>query len=96
MRAIEPADDSIKVPHMGWNDVRLSRDHALIEAGEAYYLHGYHYDVADGADILATTNHGAPLVAAIGRDNMVGVQFHPEKSQSYGIELLKRFLEWRP
>ncbi len=96
VRAIEPADDSIKVPHMGWNDVRLSRDHALIEAGEAYYLHGYHYDVADGADILATTNHGAPLVAAIGRDNMVGVQFHPEKSQSYGIELLKRFLEWRP
>ena len=96
VRAIEPADDSIKVPHMGWNDVRLSRDHALIEAGEAYYLHGYHYDVADGADILATTNHGMPLVAAIGRDNMVGVQFHPEKSQSYGIELLKRFLEWRP
>ena len=96
VRAIEPADDSIKVPHMGWNDVRLSRDHALIEAGEAYYLHGYHYDVADGADILATTNHGMPLVAAIGRDNMVGVQFHPEKSQSYGIGLLKRFLEWRP
>lgn len=96
VRAIQPADESIKVPHMGWNDVTLSRDNALVEAGEAYYLHGYHYQVDDVADILATTSHGAPLVAAVARDNMVGVQFHPEKSQGYGIALLKRFLEWRP
>lgn len=96
VRAIERPDPGIKVPHMGWNDVVPSRDHDLIEAGEAYYLHGYHYEVADRADILATTNHGGPLVAAVGRDNIVGVQFHPEKSQGYGLSFLNRFLEWKP
>ena len=96
VRAIEPTDSGIKVPHMGWNDVSLSREHDLNEAGEAYYLHGYHYDVDDAADVLATTSHGAPLVAAVARDTMVGVQFHPEKSQGYGIAMLERFLKWRP
>jgi imidazole glycerol-phosphate synthase subunit HisH len=96
VRAIEPADASIKVPHMGWNDVMPSHPHPLIETGEAYFLHGYHYDVADSADILATTTHGVPLVAAVARDNIIGVQFHPEKSQAYGINFLNRFLEWKP
>lgn len=95
VRAIEPADAAIKIPHMGWNDVSPSRDHALMQAGEAYFLHGYHFD-AGTDDVLATTNHGGPLVAAVGRDNIIGVQFHPEKSQSYGIDFLKRFLEWAP
>jgi imidazole glycerol-phosphate synthase subunit HisH len=94
VRAIEPMPD-IKIPHMGWNDV-IPTDAGLIERGEAYFLHGYHFDAADFSDVMATTDHGAPLVAAVGRDNIIGVQFHPEKSQAYGIDFLKRFLEWRP
>ena len=94
VRAITPAPE-IKIPHMGWNDVTPSSD-GLLERGEAYFLHGYHFDVADQADVLATTDHGGSLVAAISRDNIIGVQFHPEKSQAYGINFLKRFLEWRP
>ena len=96
VRAIEPADDTVKIPHMGWNDVTPTEGHDLLEAGEAYYLHGYHFDAANEADILAKTDHGGPLVSAIGRDNIVGVQFHPEKSQAYGLAFLKRFLEWKP
>ncbi len=95
VRAITPSHD-IKIPHMGWNDVVPADDAPLIETGEAYFLHGYHFEGADGAEILATTSHGGPLVAAIGRDNIIGVQFHPEKSQAYGINFLKRFLEWQP
>jgi imidazole glycerol-phosphate synthase subunit HisH len=94
VRALEPAD-GLKIPHMGWNDVTPLRS-GLLEAGEAYFLHGYHFDAADKADVLATTDHGGPLVAAVGRENIIGVQFHPEKSQAYGINFLKRFLEWRP
>lgn len=93
VRLIEPEDPAIKVPHMGWNDVVPTGAHPLIEAGEAYFLHSYAFD---GNDVLATTSHGGPVVAAIGRDNRVGVQFHPEKSQRYGLALLSRFLEWRP
>ena len=94
VRAIAPMPD-IKIPHMGWNDVTPCGT-GLLEQGEAYFLHGYHFDAADDADVLATTDHGGPLVAAIGRDNIIGVQFHPEKSQAYGINFLKRFLEWKP
>ncbi len=96
---IERTDPDIRVPHMGWNDVALTPhhgDHDLIEEGEAYFLHSYHFAVEDGLDIAAMTDHGGGIVAAVARDNIVGVQFHPEKSQSYGIDLLRRFLEWKP
>ena len=92
VRAIEPAA-GLKVPHMGWNDVRPTAPHPLIAPGEAYFLHSFAYE---GADVLAETDHGGPRAAAIGRDNMAGVQFHPEKSQRYGLALLARFLEWKP
>ena len=95
VRAIAPAVD-LKIPHMGWNDVVPTQGAPLIERGEAYFLHGYHFDAADTDDVLATTDHGGALVAAVGRDNIMGVQFHPEKSQTYGIDFLKRFLEWMP
>ena len=95
VRAIVPAAQ-LKIPHMGWNDVVPIDNAPLIEHGEAYFLHGYHFDAANTDDILATTDHGGPLVAAVGRDNIIGVQFHPEKSQAYGINFLKRFLEWKP
>lgn len=94
VRAIAPAVD-LKIPHMGWNDVVPTQGAPLIEAGEAYFLHSYHFDAADDADVLAKTDHGGPLVAAVGRGNILGVQFHPEKSQAYGINFLKRFLEWQ-
>lgn len=96
VRAIEPSDATVKIPHMGWNDVSPTEGHDLLESGEAYYLHGYHFEAADEADILATTHHGETLVSAVGRDNIVGVQFHPEKSQAYGLAFLNRFLEWKP
>jgi imidazole glycerol-phosphate synthase subunit HisH len=93
VRQMQPTDTSIKIPHMGWNDVILETPHSLIEAGEAYFLHSFAFE---GDDVLATTNHGTQVVAAIGRDNRLGVQFHPEKSQTYGLAFLSRFLEWKP
>jgi imidazole glycerol-phosphate synthase subunit HisH len=96
VRRIERSDPAIKIPHMGWNDVVLARPHPLIEPGEAYFLHSYQFEAADPADVLATTDHGGSLVAAVGRGNMIGVQFHPEKSQAYGLAFLDRFLGWQP
>lgn len=96
VQQIERDDPAIKIPHMGWNEVAVRAGAPLIEQGEAYFLHGYHFDAADTDEILATADHGGTLVAAVGRGNIVGVQFHPEKSQRYGIELLKRFLAWQP
>ncbi|ANU07293.1 imidazole glycerol phosphate synthase subunit HisH [Paraurantiacibacter namhicola] len=99
VKPIERTDPAIKVPHMGWNDV-VHAHHGdgseLIEEGEAYFLHSYHFAAENGRDIAAMTDHGGGLVAAVARDNMLGVQFHPEKSQRYGIALLERFLEWMP
>ena len=99
VRLIEPTDPSVKVPHMGWNDVAPmphARGHEVIEGGEAYFLHSYHFKARYHEDVLAMTDHGGGLVAAVGRDNYLGVQFHPEKSQGFGLALLERFLEWRP
>ncbi len=95
VRAVEPAA-GIKIPHMGWNDVHIDTPHPVLAAGEAYFLHSYHFEVDDPLQMLATTSHGGPMTAAVGRENILGVQFHPEKSQAYGINTLKRFLEWKP
>jgi glutamine amidotransferase len=93
VRRLAPADVSAKVPHMGWNDVTPVAAHPMIAPGEAYFLHSYAFE---GDDVLAITDHAGPVTAAIGRDNLLGVQFHPEKSQRYGLALLERFLRWRP
>lgn len=97
VRRIEVTDPAIKIPHMGWNDVAVP-PHAggLVEPGEAYFLHSYHFVPDSGRDIAAMTDHGGGVVAAVARDNVVGVQFHPEKSQAFGLALLSRFLEWKP
>jgi glutamine amidotransferase len=84
---------AVKIPHMGWNDVVPMRAHPLIEGGEAYFLHSFAYD---GDHVIATTEHGGKVAAAIGSDNRIGVQFHPEKSQKYGLKFLSQFLEWNP
>ncbi len=96
VRLMEPSDPAIKIPHMGWNDVAVKPHAALIEAGEAYFLHSYQFVAEDGHHVVAMTDHGGGVTAAVGRDNILGVQFHPEKSQSYGLSLLARFLEWKP
>lgn len=96
VRALEPSE-AVKVPHMGWNDVRVATDTSgLIAPGEAYFLHSYAFDVADEAHLAARTDHGGPVTAAVARDNILGVQFHPEKSQAYGLALLDQFLRWKP
>jgi imidazole glycerol-phosphate synthase subunit HisH len=91
-----PAAPGLRIPHMGWNDVVPVAEHPVVQPGEAYFLHSYQFHVGDTAHLLATTGHGGPVVAAVGRDNILGVQFHPEKSQAYGIATLQRFLKWRP
>ncbi|GLI97216.1 imidazole glycerol phosphate synthase subunit HisH [Sphingobium sp. BS19] len=96
VRHIEPADASAKVPHMGWNDVVPGVAHPLIEPGEAYFLHSYHFAASDPAHVAATSDHAGPLVAAVARDTIIGTQFHPEKSQRYGLSFLARFLDWKP
>ncbi|HEY8065313.1 MAG TPA: imidazole glycerol phosphate synthase subunit HisH [Methylosinus sp.] len=100
---IEPADKNLKIPHMGWNTLTLARPHALfanIPTGEkglhAYFVHSYQFLPASPDHVVATTDYGAPLTAVVARDNLVGTQFHPEKSQRLGLALIANFLRWRP
>ena len=98
---LSPQDKALKVPHMGWNDLTLDRpDHPVLggvaTGDHAYFVHSYRFDCADPADCLAHADYGGPVTAIIGRDNLVGTQFHPEKSQSLGLALIASFLEWRP
>ncbi len=93
VRAFDPAP-GLRIPHIGWNDVVPTHRHPVIAPGEAYYLHSYHFAAAvDGA---ATSEHGGVFTAAVAKDTIVGVQYHPEKSQAYGLATLERFLNWRP
>jgi glutamine amidotransferase len=98
--AIAPADKSLKIPHMGWNELLARREHALLEglpaAAHAYFVHSYQLRCADPADIVAETEYGGRLTAMVGRDNIAGTQFHPEKSQETGLRLIANFLRWRP
>ncbi len=99
--AIEPNDASLKVPHMGWNTLRGARGHALLDGIElgaggrhAYFVHSFHMEPADASVVIATSDYGGPITAMVGRDNMAGTQFHPEKSQVLGLRLLTNFLNW--
>ncbi|MGH6873503.1 MAG: imidazole glycerol phosphate synthase subunit HisH [Aestuariivirgaceae bacterium] len=103
VRRIEPRDVDLKIPHMGWNAIAPARDHPLLagmtygeDAAHAYFVHSFSLDPDDPSDIMATTDYGGIMVAAVARDNMAGTQFHPEKSQALGLNLLANFLEWRP
>jgi glutamine amidotransferase len=100
VEAIAPADTSLKVPHMGWNELRFSRAHPLFAglggARDAYFVHSYHLKPSDPEDAIATVDYGGAIVAAVGRDNIVGTQFHPEKSQANGLAIIANFLRWRP
>jgi glutamine amidotransferase len=98
--AIERADPSLKIPHMGWNELSPRAAHPVLAGLPAgthvYFVHSYHFRPADSADLIAETDYGGPLAAAIGRDNLIGTQFHPEKSQMAGLLLIANFLRWRP
>ena len=97
---IAPADPHLKVPHMGWNDLVIDHAHPVLEGIEtgdhAYFVHSYHFRVADPAERLAHAEYGTEITAIIGRDTMVGTQFHPEKSQATGLRLIANFLRWTP
>jgi len=97
---ITPFDTSLKVPHMGWNDLVIDRPHpvltGLTTGDHAYFVHSYHFRVADPAHLLAHCDYGGPVTAIIGRDTIVGTQFHPEKSQAAGLRLIANFLRWTP
>jgi glutamine amidotransferase len=97
---IEPADRALKVPHMGWNDLVVERAHPVldgIETGDhAYFVHSFHFRVTDPAHRLAFCNYGGEITAIVGRDNILGTQFHPEKSQAPGLRLIGNFLRWTP
>ena len=89
-----------KIPHMGWNELHQARAHPLMtgipQDADVYFVHSYHLRPTASADLLAETDYAGPVAAAIARDNMAGVQFHPEKSQATGLRLLANFLAWRP
>lgn len=97
---IAPQDASLKVPHMGWNDLILNQPHPIfdgIASGDhVYFVHSYHFRVANAAERLAHVDYGSDVTAVIGRDTMLGMQFHPEKSQDVGLRMIGNFLTWAP
>lgn len=103
VKEMQPDDPALKIPQIGWNILELRHEHPLfadITTGEqgqhAYFVHSYMFDVENHHDVLATTRYGGTVTAAIARDNMVGTQFHPEKSQQLGLAVLTNFLKWKP
>lgn len=99
--ALKPADAALKVPHMGWNELDFTPGVHPLLAGltpgqHAYFVHSYRFAATRADQVLATVEYGGPLTAAIGRDNLVGTQFHPEKSQATGLAVITNFLRWRP
>jgi glutamine amidotransferase len=100
---IAPSDPSLKIPHMGWNTLQPTRPHALLDGIpvgpdglHAYFVHSYQLRPAHRDDLVAETDYGGPVTAIVGRDGMVGTQFHPEKSQKLGLKLIANFLAWKP
>jgi imidazole glycerol-phosphate synthase subunit HisH len=103
VRHIEPNDASLKIPHMGWNTLKVVTPHALLDGIptgpdglHAYFVHSYHFVAKDSGAVVAETDYGGPVTAIVGRDNMAGTQFHPEKSQTLGLKLIANFLKWAP
>ena len=100
IRKITPADPALKVPHMGWNDLVIDNPHPVLDGiatgDHAYFVHSYAMDVANPDERLAHVDYGGDVTAIIGRDTMIGTQFHPEKSQAAGLRLIGNFLRWTP
>jgi imidazole glycerol-phosphate synthase subunit HisH len=103
VKAIRPDDPSLKIPHMGWNTLHPQRNHPILDGIDtgpdglhAYFVHSYALQPRDISDVVAVSAYGGPITAVVARDNMVGTQFHPEKSQALGLKLIANFLRWRP
>jgi len=96
---IEPSDPSLKIPHMGWNELEIVNPHPLLDdmpASHAYFVHSYAFAVAEPDALVARVGYGGPVTAMVAKDNMAGTQFHPEKSQALGLALIGNFLKWKP
>jgi len=100
---IAPSDPRLKIPHMGWNTLNTVRPHPLLDGLavgpqglHGYFVHSFHLKPAERADLIAEADYGGPVTAIVGRDSMVGTQFHPEKSQRLGLKLIANFLMWKP
>jgi glutamine amidotransferase len=100
---VAPTDGALKIPHMGWNTLDMRKVHPLLDeiplgsdGLHAYFVHSYELKTAQASDLVAQADYGGPLTAIVGRDNMVGTQFHPEKSQRLGLRLIANFLKWKP
>jgi glutamine amidotransferase len=103
VRAIEPGDPALKIPHMGWNTLDVRREHPLLagiptgkDGLHAYFVHSYQLVPRDPAVVVADTGYGGPVTALVAKENVAGTQFHPEKSQTLGLALLANFLKWTP
>jgi glutamine amidotransferase len=103
VRLLEPRDPALKIPHMGWNTLAARRPHPLLDGLatgsdglHAYFVHSFHLAAADPSDLVAEADYGGPVTAVVGRHNIAGTQFHPEKSQRLGLGLIANFLRWRP
>jgi len=100
VRAMAPGDPTLKIPHMGWNELTPTAAHPVLAGLEpgahVYFVHSYAFHCAEPRDAMALTDYGGEIVAAVGRDNLFGTQFHPEKSQAVGLRLIANFLTWRP
>jgi len=103
VKPIKPADPALKIPHMGWNTITPNAQHPLLDdivTGDqglhAYFVHSYHMECVLPEDVVATTDYGGAVTAMIAYENMVGTQFHPEKSQGLGLALIANFLRWKP
>ena len=98
--AESPAGTGYRVPHMGWNELAFTNAHPVFEGfnsgSHAYFVHSFHMECEDPADVIATANYGQAVTAVVGKDNMIGTQFHPEKSQSFGLKFIGNFLAWTP
>ncbi|MGH8733171.1 MAG: imidazole glycerol phosphate synthase subunit HisH, partial [Burkholderiales bacterium] len=100
---IRPAEAGLKIPHMGWNTLNALRSHPLLDGIavgpqglHAYFVHSFHLKASQRSDLVAEADYGGPVTAIVGRDTMVGTQFHPEKSQRLGLKLIANFLKWSP
>jgi glutamine amidotransferase len=100
---IAPADPNLKIPHMGWNTLDAMKPHPLLDGIptgpqglHAYFVHSYHLKATERSDLVAQADYGGPVTAIVGRDTVVGTQFHPEKSQRLGLRLIANFLKWTP
>ena len=100
---ITPRDESLKIPHMGWNTLELTQEHPVLDrlplgpkGRHAYFVHSYHLNARNEGDVLARADYGGPVTAVVAKDTAIGTQFHPEKSQRFGLALISNFLKWKP